>query len=72
MFTSFGLAGDLLFKPQISGIGGEIYSTISPFAAEQQKMTRMYAMSSGTSMACPYVAGYASVCLLKEGFIITL
>jgi hypothetical protein len=46
-----------LFKPQISGIGGYVYSTLSPFAAKQQKLTVAYGISSGTSMACPYVAG---------------
>ncbi|CAF2812166.1 unnamed protein product [Rotaria sp. Silwood2] len=57
-FSSLGLTGDLLFKPQISGIGGYVYSTISSFAATTQKLSTTYASYSGTSMACPYVAGY--------------
>ncbi|CAF1191453.1 unnamed protein product [Rotaria sordida] len=56
-FTSIGLTGDLLFKPQISGIGGYVYSTISSFAAEKQRTSNAYATLSGTSMATPYVAG---------------
>ncbi|CAF1031488.1 unnamed protein product [Rotaria sp. Silwood1] len=57
-FTSLGPTGDLLFKPQISGIGGYVYSTISSFAATKQKQPNAYAVYSGTSMATPYVAGY--------------
>ncbi|CAF0927881.1 unnamed protein product [Rotaria sp. Silwood1] len=57
-FTSLGLTSDLLFKPQISGIGGYVYSTISSYAAQSQYLTQAYASYSGTSMACPYVAGY--------------
>ncbi|CAF5144799.1 unnamed protein product, partial [Rotaria sp. Silwood1] len=56
-FTSFGLTGDLLFKPQISGIGGYVYSTISSFAADKRNTSDAYATLSGTSMATPYVAG---------------
>ncbi len=70
-FTSFGLTGDLWFKPQISGIGAEVYSTLSPFAAEQQSLTRPYGLSSGTSMACPYTVGYVYSCLLKEDLTVT-
>jgi hypothetical protein len=50
-----------LFKPQISGIGGSVYSTISSYAAERQFMENAYASYSGTSMACPYIAGYVSI-----------
>jgi lactocepin len=60
-FTSFGLTGDLLFKPQISGIGGYVYSTISSYAAQRQFLANAYASYSGTSMACPYIAGYVSL-----------
>jgi len=61
-----GLTGDLLFKPEISGIGGEVYSTISPYAARKRKLTTAYALMSGTSMACPYLAGCVCYYLLKE------
>ncbi|CAF1550163.1 unnamed protein product, partial [Adineta steineri] len=56
-FSSLGLTGDLLFKPQISGIGGYVYSTVSSFTAQQQQSSAAYATLSGTSMATPYVAG---------------
>ncbi|CAF4766945.1 unnamed protein product, partial [Rotaria sp. Silwood1] len=66
-FSSLGLTGDLLFKPQISGIGGYVYSTISSFATKAQKLPTAYASYSGTSMACPYVAGTLALFLAKIG-----
>lgn len=56
-FSSFGLNGDLFLKPQISGIGGNVYSTITSYAAEKTKRSRIYDAQSGTSMSAPYVAG---------------
>ncbi len=56
-FTSFGLTGDLLIKPQISGIGGNVYSTVSLYAAERNGYGTAYSLMSGTSMSCPYTAG---------------
>lgn len=47
-FTSFGPTPNLDFKPEISGVGGNIYST-----ANNDK----YQSMSGTSMASPDVAG---------------
>ena len=43
-----------------------VYSTLSVSAAEQSKLPEPYAISSGTSMATPYVAGYVPFgsCLL--------
>ncbi len=64
-FTSFGLTGDLWLKPQISGIGGQVYSTLSLFAAQSTNLKTAYDSHSGTSMASPYTAGYAYICLLK-------
>ncbi|CAF4998618.1 unnamed protein product, partial [Rotaria sp. Silwood1] len=66
-FTSLGLTSDLLFKPQISGIGGYVYSTISSYAAQNQYLTNAYASYSGTSMACPYVAGTLALYLSQIG-----
>jgi hypothetical protein len=40
------------------GIGGKVYSTISVASAESNKLSKAYAILSGTSMAAPYVAGY--------------
>lgn len=60
-FSSFGLNGDLFFKPQISAIGGNVYSTISAYATQRERLDTMYDMMSGTSMATPYIAGYAFI-----------
>ncbi|CAF1512062.1 unnamed protein product, partial [Adineta steineri] len=66
-FSSLGLTGDLLFKPQISGIGGYVYSTVSSFTAQQQQSSAAYATLSGTSMATPYVAGTLALFLSHIG-----
>lgn len=47
-FSSFGTTNDLSFKPEITGIGGRLYSTDN---------NGKYVMMNGTSMASPYVAG---------------
>ena len=45
-------------KPQLTGIGGTVYSTVSSAYAQQKKVSKAYDIQSGTSMATPYVAGY--------------
>ncbi|CAF3861342.1 unnamed protein product, partial [Rotaria sp. Silwood1] len=67
VFSSLGLTGDLLFKPQISGIGGYVYSTVSSFTAKNQNLSDAYAIKSGTSMATPYVAGTLALYLAHIG-----
>lgn len=47
-FSSWGPTGDLRIKPEITAIGGNVYSTWS---------WNGYAISSGTSMSAPQVAG---------------
>ena len=47
-FTSFGPTPNLDFKPEISGVGGNVYSTIN---------NNKYEVMNGTSMASPDVAG---------------
>lgn len=47
-FTSWGPTPDLQFAPQITGPGGNIYSTING---------NRYGSMSGTSMSSPHVAG---------------
>jgi len=62
-FTSYGPDGDLSFKPDLTGLGGYMYSTVSSHAAMVNGLSRAYAVYSGTSMACPYVAGVMALFL---------
>ena len=51
-FTSIGATPDLRIKPELSAIGGNVYSSIPTVEGKGD-----YASMSGTSMASPYVAG---------------
>lgn len=55
-FSSWGVTPDLKLKPEISGVGGGIYSTRDPEIAGSD-----YGDMSGTSMASPQVAGAVTV-----------
>ncbi|MDU4018067.1 MAG: S8 family serine peptidase, partial [Finegoldia magna] len=62
-FSSWGITPDLRLKPDIAGVGGNIYSTIN-----EDK----YTMMSGTSMATPQVAGASALVmqrLYKDGWL---
>lgn len=57
-FTSLGVTNDLFMKPDIAAPGGAILSTY---------LNNGYSVLSGTSMACPYVAGVAALYISKHG-----
>lgn len=57
-FSSWGATPDLKLKPEISGVGGNIYSTVDPNYTGQGSQ---YGLMSGTSMATPQVAGAAAI-----------
>ncbi|MFM1525174.1 MULTISPECIES: S8 family serine peptidase [Helcococcus] len=54
VFSSIGSTSNLDFKPELTGIGGNVYSTIND---------GKYGLSSGTSMASPHVAGASAIVL---------
>ena len=64
-FSSWGVTPDLKLKPEITGVGGNIYSATDPAISGSY-----YGYMSGTSMATPQVTGAMAVLLqyLKETY----
>ncbi|KAH8890684.1 serine endopeptidase [Thozetella sp. PMI_491] len=57
-FTSIGPTNELFIKPDVAAPGGSIFSTY---------LDGGWAVLSGTSMACPYVAGVAALYIGQYG-----
>jgi hypothetical protein len=57
-FTTMGPTNELYIKPDVAAPGGQIFSTY---------IGGGWAVLSGTSMACPYVAGVAALYISKHG-----
>ncbi|KAJ3076949.1 hypothetical protein HDU98_010224 [Podochytrium sp. JEL0797] len=66
-FSSPGLDPLLNLKPEIGGIGGFVYSTISPHSAQVNGYSENYLVMSGTSMASAYAAGVTALLLQQRG-----
>ncbi|KAJ3218459.1 hypothetical protein HDU67_005555 [Dinochytrium kinnereticum] len=66
-FSSPGLDQELFIKPDLGGIGGEVYSTVSKASQTQSGSKAPYAVYGGTSMASPYVSGVAALLLQAYG-----
>ena len=64
-FSSWGVTPDLKLKPEVTGVGGNIYSATHPSISGSY-----YGYMSGTSMATPQVTGAMAILLeyLEETF----
>ena len=62
-FSSWGVPGSLLLKPEITAPGGDIYSVsgYSTASDENVKDHTSYVSYSGTSMAAPHITGLTGV-----------
>lgn len=60
-FSAWGVLPDLTLKPNVAGVGGNIYSTLN---------NGTYGNNSGTSMSSPQVAGMSALLLqhVREAF----
>lgn len=67
-FSSWGVLPDLGLKPEITGVGGGIYSSVDPSISGSN-----YGSMSGTSMATPQITGAMAVLMqyLREHYSYT-
>ncbi|KAJ3107294.1 hypothetical protein HDU97_004433 [Phlyctochytrium planicorne] len=66
-FSSPGLDPELFIKPDLGGIGGQVFSTVSRNVATLGGPKYPYRVYSGTSMASPYTAGAVALYLQAKG-----
>ncbi|KAJ3110894.1 hypothetical protein HDU96_006171 [Phlyctochytrium bullatum] len=66
-FSSPGLDPELFIKPDLGGIGGQVFATISRNSAVQSNSPYVYGTKSGTSMSSPYTAGAIALLLEAKG-----
>ncbi len=62
-FSSWGVPGSLIMKPEITAPGGDIYSIngTSNASSDTNTGTTSYVSYSGTSMAAPHITGLSAV-----------
>ena len=60
-FSSWGVPGSLIMKPEITAPGGSIYSVAGYVPGNAATGHNSYELMSGTSMAAPQVAGMVAV-----------
>ncbi|MBQ2202253.1 MAG: S8 family serine peptidase, partial [Clostridia bacterium] len=59
-FSSWGVPGSLLMKPDITAPGGDIYSVYG-IDGSSTTASNQYGLMSGTSMAAPHITGLSAV-----------
>ncbi|KAJ3097025.1 hypothetical protein HDU96_000560, partial [Phlyctochytrium bullatum] len=68
-FSAMGLDPELFIKPDVGGIGGNVYSTVSRRVSGLSLPNIPYRLMSGTSMSSPYNAGQLALLVQARGNI---